>query len=183
MLTDSDRRCTSESVHSYTPESRLRRSSELLRRIWADLLRSRELSAQLFIRDLKSQYRNSFLGGAWLLIPTIIMAVGCSCAADLKIIALPSSSIPYFAYTILSLSLWQTFVEALTAPIQAVQQYSSTFTKIVFPYESIILAKVYEVALNFAFKLPWRQENTSTASVFVFPLDAIEAYMSLSGLH
>ncbi|MEN9230671.1 MAG: ABC transporter permease [Thermostichus sp. DG02_5_bins_236] len=52
-----------------------------------------------------------------------------------------------------STSLWQTFVEAVTGPIQAVTQAKPMLTRVNFPREAIILAKLGEVGFNFAIKL------------------------------
>jgi lipopolysaccharide transport system permease protein len=52
-----------------------------------------------------------------------------------------------------SMTLWQTFVEALNAPVQAISGAKQMLAKINFPREALIIAKLGEVFFNFAIKL------------------------------
>ncbi|KAF3884787.1 MULTISPECIES: ABC transporter permease [Nostocales] len=137
----------------YTPESQLRRPIDLLKQMWRDLLASRELAWRLMVRDITAQYRQSFLGVAWAFLPPIVMAVGFTLANDANVINVGKTDIPYPAYVMFSTALWQTFVEALNGPVQAVTVAKPMLARVNFPRESLILAKVGEVFFNFAIKL------------------------------
>ena len=110
--------------------------------MWRDLLASRELAWRLMVRDIKAQYRQSFLGIFWAFIPPIVTAVGFTMASDAKVLNVGVTDLPYPAYVMFSMTLWQTFVEALNSPIQAVNAAKSMLAKINFPREAIILAKL-----------------------------------------
>ncbi|OKH24564.1 polysialic acid transporter [Hydrococcus rivularis NIES-593] len=140
-----------EIVH--TPESLLRHPVQLFKQMWRDLLASRELAWRLMVRDLKAQYRQSFLGIAWAFLPPIFMAAGFTLANDAKVISVSVTDIPYPAYVMFSTALWQTFVEALNGPVQAVTLAKPMLARVNFPREAIILAKLGEVFFNFAIKL------------------------------
>jgi lipopolysaccharide transport system permease protein len=118
-----------------------------------DLLASRELAWQLMVRDISAQYRQSFLGIFWAVIPPIVMAAGFTLASNSKVIAIGATDLPYPAYVMFSMTLWQTFVEALNAPVQAVAEAKQMLAKINFPREALILAKLGQVFFNFAIKL------------------------------
>jgi lipopolysaccharide transport system permease protein len=137
----------------YTPESQLRRPIDLFKQMWRDLLASRELAWRLMVRDIKAQYRQSFLGIVWAFLPPIVMAVGFTLANDANVINVGETDIPYPAYVMFSTALWQTFVEALNGPVQAVTVAKPMLARVNFPRESLILAKVGEVFFNFAIKL------------------------------
>ncbi|GAB1545271.1 hypothetical protein NUACC21_79470 [Scytonema sp. NUACC21] len=137
----------------YTPESQLRRPIELFQQMWRDLLASRELAWRLMIRDISAQYRQSFLGIIWAFLPPIVMAAGFTLANDANVINVGKTDIPYPAYVMFSTALWQTFVEALNGPVQAVTVAKPMLARVNFPRESLILAKVGEVFFNFAIKL------------------------------
>ena len=137
----------------YTPKSQLRRPQELLKQMWWDLLASRELAYQLMIRDIKAKYRQSFLGITWAFLPSIILAFGFTLATEAKVITVGVTDLPYTAYVMFSTALWQTFVEALNAPIQAVNSAKAMLSRVNFPREALILAKLGEVFFNFAIKL------------------------------
>jgi len=137
----------------YTPESRVRHPLQLFKEMGRDLLASRELAWQLMVRDISAQYRQSFLGIFWAVIPPIVMAAGFTLASNSKVIAIGATDLPYPAYVMFSMTLWQTFVEALNAPVQAVGEAKQMLAKINFPREALILAKLGQVFFNFAIKL------------------------------
>ncbi len=137
----------------YTPESRLRHPVQLFREMWRDLLASRELAWRLMVRDIRAQYRQSFLGILWAFIPPIVTAVGFTLAANAKVVNIGVTDLPYPAYVMFSMTLWQTFVEALNGPVQGVTAAKAMLAKINFPREALILAKLGQVFFNFAIKL------------------------------
>ena len=137
----------------YTSESQMRRPKQLWRSMWRDLLGSRELAWRLLIRDISAMYRQSFLGIFWAIIPPIITAAGFTLAKSGGVINLGNTEIPYPAYVMFSMTLWQTFTESLQGPVQAVTQAKSMMAKINFPREALILAKLGEVFFNFGIKL------------------------------
>ncbi len=137
----------------YTPESRVRHPLQLFKEMGRDLLASRELAWQLMVRDISAQYRQSFLGIFWAVIPPIVMAAGFTLASNSKVIAIGATDLPYPAYVMFSMTLWQTFVESLNAPVQAVGEAKQMLAKINFPREALILAKLGQVFFNFAIKL------------------------------
>lgn len=137
----------------YTPESQLRHPVQLIKEMGRDLLNSRELAWQLMVRDINAQYRQSFLGIFWAFIPAIVTAAGFTFANNAQIINVGATGLPYPAYVMFSMTLWQTFTEALNGPIQAVTQASEMLAKINFPREALILAKLGEVFFNFGIKL------------------------------
>ncbi len=143
----------SSEVKIYTPESMLRHPVDLFKQMWRDLLASRELAWRLMVRDISAQYRQSFLGIAWAFLPPIIMATSFTLASNAKVINVGVTDIPYPAYVMFSTALWQTFVEALNAPVQAVTTAKPMLAKVNFPREALILAKMGEVFFNFAVKL------------------------------
>jgi lipopolysaccharide transport system permease protein len=137
----------------YTSESRIRHPIQLFKEMGRDLLDSRELAWRLFIRDISAQYRQSLFGVMWAFLPPIITALGLLVAKNAGAVNIADTDIPYPAYVMFSMSLWQTFVEALNGPIVAVSSAKSMMAKINFPKESIILAKLGEVFFNFGIKL------------------------------
>ncbi|RAM51629.1 MAG: ABC transporter permease [Hapalosiphonaceae cyanobacterium JJU2] len=118
-----------------------------------DLLASRELAWRLLVRDISAQYRQSLLGIFWAFIPPVITAAGFTLAKSNGIVNIGNTELPYAAYVMFSMSLWQTFVEALNGPVQAVTAAKSMLARINFPREALIVAKLGEVFFNFSIKL------------------------------
>lgn len=137
----------------YTPESRIRHPIQLFRQMGRDLLASRELAWRLLVRDISAQYRQSLLGVFWAFLPPMITAAGLVLAKDMGAVNVGATDIPYAAYVMFSMSLWQTFIESLNGPIAAVNGAKPMLAKINFPREAIILAKLGEVFFNFGIKL------------------------------
>ncbi|MGK7951175.1 MAG: ABC transporter permease [Xenococcaceae cyanobacterium] len=121
--------------------------------MWRDLLASRELAWRLLVRDISAKYRQSFLGIFWAIIPPIVLAVGFTLAKSGGVVSFGSTEFPYPAYVMFSMTLWQTFVEALQGPVQAVTKAKAMLARINFPREALILAKLGEVFFNFGIKL------------------------------
>lgn len=137
----------------YTPESLLKRPGRLLRAMGQDLMASRELAWRLMVRDISAQYRQAALGIAWAFLPPVAMAVGFTLAREANVFTVGETSLPYPAYVMFSTALWQTFVDAVTGPVQAVVLAKPMLARVNFPREAIVLAKLGEVGFNFAIKL------------------------------
>lgn len=137
----------------YTPESQLKNPRLMIREMWLSLLASRELAWQIFVRDIKAKYRQSALGIFWAFIPTIVTAIGFTLAKDTGVLNIGETDIPYPVYVMLSTALWQTFVQSINAPIQGILSGKGMMSKIKFPYESLVLAKLGELLLDFAIQL------------------------------
>jgi lipopolysaccharide transport system permease protein len=118
-----------------------------------DLRSSRFVAYRLFQRDIKAKYRQAILGYLWAFVPSIVVAFGLVAATNAKVISIGETNLPYPAYVMLSMVLWQTFLEALNAPLLAVTESKTMLAKINFPRESIVLAKIMEVFFNFLVKL------------------------------
>jgi len=137
----------------YTPESKLKHPLRLLREMGRDFLASRELAWRLMVRDIRAQYRQSMLGVAWAFVPPIVTAAGLTLATNSQVLTVGRTDLPYPAYVMFSMALWQTFIEALNGPLQAVTRAKPMLVKINFPREALVLAQLGQVGVNFAIKL------------------------------
>ncbi len=143
----------SSQIAIYRAESQMKHPGQLLAQMGQDLLASRELAWQLMQRDIRAKYRQSFLGILWAFLPAMVMAIGFSVAKSSGVVNISNTELPYPAYIMFSMTLWQTFVEALNGPVQAVATAKSMLSRINFPREALILAKLGEVGFNFGIKL------------------------------
>ena len=137
----------------YTPASRIRSPRRLLVEMWRDLWLSRSLAWRLFIRDIQSQYRSSFLGTAWAIVPAAITAGGLAFASNAGVINVGATDIPYPAFVMLGTILWQTFLEAFKSPEQAIKASRTVLSRVKFPHEAIILSQLGQVLFNLLLKL------------------------------
>jgi len=137
----------------YRPESEMRRPVRLFKQMRSDLLGSRELAWQLMKRDISAQYRQTFFGFAWAFIPPLVTAAGFTVASNANVLNVGTTDLPYPAYVMFSMALWQTFSEAVMLPMQKVAQSKMLLARINFPREALILSSIGQVFFNFAIKL------------------------------
>jgi len=137
----------------YTSDSPLRRPGQLLRDMLKDISESRELALRLFLRNVKSKYRQTMFGYVWAFLPPVVTTVVFVFLNSQKIINVGETEIPYPAYVLIGTLLWQGFVDALNSPLRAMNESKSFLVKINFPREALVLAGVGEVLFSFTIRL------------------------------
>jgi len=136
----------------YSSESEVRHPGRLVSNMFRSLWTSRSLAMSLLRRDLSATYRQSFLGFAWAFIPSLLTAITFSLASRNKVLNISQTDIPYVAYVMFGVVLWQTFSESVLGPVTGLSAARSFITKIRFPHEALFLAKIGESIFNFAIK-------------------------------
>jgi len=137
----------------YTSESELQNLIKLFRKMIVDLSNCRELAWQLMVRDIKAQYRQSIFGYFWAFVPAIFTAAGLTYARNAGVLNIGETDLPYPAYVMFSMTLWQTFVESVNGQVQAVTRAKHMLARINFPREALVVEKIGEVLFNFSIKL------------------------------
>ncbi len=136
----------------YTPQSQLREPLALLRGMFADLIRARELSWRLFVRDVSSQYRQSLLGYLWAFLAPLMTTVLWVFLNSQGILKVGSTSIPYPVYVMTGTMLWQGLVDAMKMPLGRVVSSKAMLTKVNFPREALIISGLYQVLFRTALR-------------------------------
>ena len=144
---------TEPPVTVYTPQSPLRQPSRFLRAMIADLFASRELARRLFIRDLNAQYRSSLLGYSWVVVPPLMASLPFIYLNSTGVLRMGNTPIPYAAYAMVGVIIWQTFVDALNSPLRTVTAARSMLIRINFPREAILLAGLMQVGFSFLIRV------------------------------
>ena len=137
----------------YTPDSELLSFGKLLRNMWTDLLASRELAWRLLVRNINAQYRQSLLGYAWAFLPPLFTTAIWVFLQSQKVFNVADTGMPYPVFVLTGTVLWQTFVEALNAPLRMVNESKAMLSKINFPREALILTGIGQVLFNFAIRV------------------------------
>jgi len=142
-----------ESQITYSSRSRLRRPRTLLQEMLQDLVAARELAWRLFVRDVRGEFRQSFLGTFWAIVPPALTAAGLTLANRSGVLNVGETEIPYPAFIMLGTVLWQTFIEALNSPDRALRTSKAILGKVKFPHEAIILAQIGQILFHLVAKL------------------------------
>ena len=137
----------------YTPKSRILNPLRLFREMYGDLFASRELAWRLLVRNIRGQYRRSFLGITWAIVPPALTAAGLTFANNTGVLNIGETDIPYPAYVMLGTVLWQTFLEALNCPQIAINTSRPLLAQVKFPHEAIILTQLGQILFNLTIKL------------------------------
>ncbi len=138
----------------YTPDSPLTRPGQLLGDIARDLWAGRALAWRMFLRNIRGLYRQTFLGLFWAFLPPLANAAVWIILRNAGAIDLAGDlEVSYAVYVVTGMVVWQSFVEALLAPLQSVQANRNLLSKLKFPRESVLLVRLFEVFFNLGVRL------------------------------
>jgi lipopolysaccharide transport system permease protein len=137
----------------YSPDSAVRRPGVLLRAMFADVVRSRELAWQLAVRDISAQYRQAFFGILWAFVLPLANATTWIFLSRSGVVSVGATSMPYVAFVATGTVFWAIFMDALNAPLQQTQAARGMLAKLNFPREALILSGMLQTLFNAAIKL------------------------------
>ncbi len=121
--------------------------------VWKDYLTASHLGWRLFVRDISAQFRQSYFGYIWAFVPAITTGIVLSIASRYKVINFGETQIPYTAYVIIGMVIWQTFIEALMIQINTIIKSKDMIAKINFPREALIISGFLLTAFNLVIKI------------------------------
>jgi len=138
----------------YTPESELCHPLAMLRGLAADIRDGRELAWRLFVRNIRAQYRQTFLGFAWVLIPPLATTLLWVILQANKVVNFQSpANIPYALFVLTGTVLWSMFMTAVTAPIAAITSGQEMLGKLRFSREALFMTSAGHMLFNFVLQL------------------------------
>jgi lipopolysaccharide transport system permease protein len=132
----------------YTSQSSLAAPRAFWRSVRADAGVVYRIGWQLFVRNLKVQARQSLLGYTWLLLPPLIVGLVWVFLGRARVLNVASGSVPYPAFVLAGVFLWQGFVEALNCPLQQLSNARATLAKVRVPHEAFVTAGAAVVVFN-----------------------------------
>jgi len=167
----------------YSPEPLLQHPWKMLKAIAGDVWEGRELAWRLFMRDLKAQYRQTFLGYVWAFLPPLVASATFIFLQSQGITNITDTGIPYAAFALIGTLLWQVFVDAMQSPIQSFGSAKAMLVKINFPREAVLVGGIYTVVFNALIRLVlvlavmvwWRVPISETVSFFPVAVAALMA--------
>lgn len=127
-------------VHIYRPEQRLGWGPRVWKEMAAELFSCRELVWQLFLRDFKARYKQTVLGFLWLIILPLALVGLFLLLHRAGVLNIGPVDIPYPAYALLGLAVWDIFAKGLQGCSNAIVSGRSMVMKINFPKEALVLA-------------------------------------------
>ncbi|OGV46293.1 MAG: hypothetical protein A2X46_18620 [Lentisphaerae bacterium GWF2_57_35] len=119
------------------------------RNIWA----SRGLIWELGKRDLFGQYKNYFLGSAWILISPILEVCFWLYLQKTGILKPGDTPIPYPAYIYIGLTMWGMFVAFYNAGVSTLKSAGGMLMQVNFPHEAYLLKQTLHYLFTFTIQL------------------------------
>src|SRR6478672_3815358 len=115
--------------------------------VYADLLRYRELFANLFRRDFQAKYKGSVLGIVWSLLNPLVLL----CVYLLVFGLLFPQTIPHYAiYLLAGLACWIFFATSLQASSRSLVDSAELIKKVRFPRQLVAFSTIATQAVTFA---------------------------------
>jgi len=122
-------------------------------RVIEDWRRSRGLARRLLVRNLRAQYRQTYLGFAWALIPPLAPLLLWMFLQSQRILTVDTAGTPYPVFLLTGLLLWGLFIDAMNAPLRNVSDARAMLAKVHFAREALLIAGLGEVLFHFAIRL------------------------------
>lgn len=160
----------------YTPQSMPNGLISYFRAIIMDFYLGHNLGKQLFQRDIKAMYRQSFLGLFWAFAPAFVTALLWIFLNGSKVIKVEVTGMSFALFTVTGTLMWQILTQSLNTTMTCVNNGKSLLTKLNFPRESLLIQAFYTIVFNgvillivtciISFFLGWHP----TTSLLFFPL-------------
>lgn len=123
-----------------------------------DIWSARELTFQLFSREIAARYRQSILGYIWVILPTLMLLFTFIYIKNNIVSDNYKLETPYPAFLIVGLILWQIFSVGLTKTTQCLSSSQAIITKVNFCRESLVFAafgqSILELLIRLALAIP-----------------------------
>jgi len=136
----------------YQKESNLS-PGKLLKESLQDIYKSRFLARQLAERDIKAQYRQSYLGLIWAFITPLATAAVWVFLNMSGTIRVTDTGIPYPVFAFSGTLLWSIITEAINSPTTSTNAAKGLLSKINFPKEALIISGIYKLLFNSSVKI------------------------------
>ena len=123
------------------------------KRMASQLLQDRELVWRFFLRELSARYRQSVFGYAWAVMPAVMMVVTFTYLNYSGALSISRTDIPYPAYVLMAMSVWQLFATGLIRAAQSLVKARAVITQINFSHETLVIAAFCESVFNFLIRI------------------------------
>lgn len=107
-----------------------------------------ELLQELTLREIKSRYKQSVLGYAWVILnPLLQMSIMAFIFS--KLIRIPNLTVPYSIFLYAGLLPWTLLANSLTGGINSLVNNASLITKVYIPREIFVASSILSKLVDF----------------------------------
>lgn len=126
---------------------------KLFRESLVDIWSSRFLARQLAERDIKAQYRQSYLGILWAFINPLATAAVWIVLNLSGTVKVTDSGIPYPLFAFTGTLLFSILSESINSPLRSTNSARGVLSKVNFPKEALIVSGIYKLIFNSIIKI------------------------------
>lgn len=109
-----------------------------------------ELLGELTKREIKSRYKQSILGYAWVILNPFLQMIVMAFVFS-HIVRIPNLGVPYSIFLYVGLLPWTLFANSLGSSVNALVYNAPLITKIYFPREIFIISTMLSKIVDFLF--------------------------------
>ena len=125
----------------------------LIKESLTDIWNSRFLSRQLAERDIKAQYRQSYLGIVWAFVSPLMTGAVWIFLNLSGTIQVSDTGIPYPVYAFSGTLIWSILTESINTPGNSTRGARGLISKINFPKEALVVSGIYKMLFNSFLKI------------------------------
>jgi len=140
--------------HIYEPDHILKTGISTWKEMVNELLGARSLIWSLIIRDIRSKFKQSFLGVFWAFIAPLIMMIVFVWTKNKNILPIPDTSMPYPIFVFSGQMFWLLFSQGTNKATMSLVSVGSMLTKVNFPREVLIISSLGETLFDFIIRTP-----------------------------
>lgn len=139
-----------ESIVTFEPNTRQRTGFfRSLVAMAGNIVRSRELIWQLFIRDFLANYKKSFLGTSWIILAPIFGILSWVFMNYAGVLRPGDVGMPYPAYILLGTALWGLFMSFYQGAAETLNVGQGFITQVHYPHEALLAKQILQQLVNF----------------------------------
>lgn len=117
------------------------------------LARSLSVAKGLFVSKLRARHRRLMLSYLWLFAPGLVFMVVFVAIRAHEVLTFGATPLPYGAYVLTGMLLWQTVTEAISMPIGQLGAHRQFLFRAAVPHEVVLIAGLLEALFNGAIRL------------------------------
>lgn len=118
--------------------------------MFRELKESRELIVRLVLKNFSAQFKQSFLGYLWIILPpvstTIVFAMLRK--ANLVNVPLAADAMPYALFSLIGLTVWGGFTSFTSAATNSIAGGGNLVSRVYFPREVLVLSAIGNALIN-----------------------------------
>lgn len=138
----------------YDASGRDRISLSAWRHMISEFWAYRELTARLLTRNIAAQFRQSFLGYVWIVLPPVATTIVFALLRQAGIIEVPMrpGAMPYALFALLGTTIWSFFTQVTIMTTHSIASAGNLVSRIYFPREVLAVSSSLNAVLNLSIR-------------------------------